>query len=192
MKRFFPLLLLCGFAAFPVEGQQLEFFRENVVFHLDAEHLNVTAELWFKNPNEKIVNQTIHIPFACEGSEYKTDSLLVTDCSANEEIKTFRQNIAGALVQVSVLGNEQKKVKVTYIQNHDGKRAGYILTKVKYWTKPLREASYTLIVESPRIRIDSTSIRPDATSTDDGKVKQSWKKSNFSPKKELCFYFHLE
>lgn len=192
MKNVLFFLLLSGFTTLPVQGQQLEFVRENVIFLLDMDHLRVTAELWFRNPGPQTVTQTVHIPFACDGSDYKTDSLFVMDCTNNISLKPFRQNIAGTLVQVTVAAKEQTKLKVLYIQNHDRKRAGYILTKVKYWNKPLTEANYTLIVESPSIQIDSCSFKPDAVSTDGKQTRQTWQKSNFKPSKELCFYFHLE
>lgn len=192
MKRFSFFLLLYGFTAFQAAGQQLEFIRESIVFRLDSAHLNVTGELWFKNTRAQPVTQTVHIPFACEGTDYTTDSLTVLDCSINTYIKPFRQNIAGAMIQVTVAGQSQKKLKISYIQNHDRKRAGYILTKVKYWSKPLTEAQYTLIVESQSIRLDSTSYKPDVVSRENGKIRQTWRKYNFTPAKELCFYFHIE
>ena len=192
MKILFFFLILCGFTPFLAPAQQLEFIRENVVFRLDSTHLDVTGDLYFKNPHAQTVTQTFHIPFACEGSNYTIDTLRVLDCATNTTLKTFRQNIAGALVQVSLGAHEQKKIKITYVQHHDRKRAGYILTKVKYWNKPLPEANYTLIVECPLIRIDSTSYRADGISTENGKQRQTWRKNNFSPVKELCFYFHME
>jgi len=192
MKKLYFFLLVYGSASIQAAGQQLEFIRENVVFRLDSAHLTVTADLWLKNPHAQNVTQAFHIPFACEGSNYVTDSLNVLDCSSNTYLKTFRKNVAGAMVQVSIAGHEQKKIKVNYIQNHDRKRAGYILTKVKYWNKPLPDAQYTLIVENPSIRIDSTSIKADNISNEAGKIKQTWHKYNFSPSKELCFYFHFE
>jgi hypothetical protein len=192
MKNYFAIFLLCWSATFGAEGQQLEFIRENVVFKLDTAHLKVTADLWFRNPHSQVVTQTIHIPFACEGSDYITDSILVMDCSSNTMLKPFRKNIAGALIQVTVDPKDQKQIKIVYIQNHDRKRSGYILTKVKYWNKPITEANYTLLVESKAIHIDSTSFKPDVISDDHGKMKQTWRKSNFMPTKELCFYFHLE
>ncbi|MEI6173908.1 MAG: hypothetical protein WCR01_09155 [Bacteroidota bacterium] len=192
MKRFSIFLLLIGFNAFQATAQQLDFVREKAEFKLGITHLEVTAELWFKNPTNKTISQTMHIPFACDGSDYANDSLTILDCTTNTCIKPIRKNIAGALIQVTVNAQEQKKIRVSYIQNHDGKRAGYIITKIKYWNKPLAEGNYTLLVESPSIRIDSTSYKPDNISTEDGKIKETWRKYNFSPTKELCIHFHVE
>ena len=161
-----------------------------MTFQLDSAHMEVNGELYFRNNSSEAVEKTFFFPVSCHGQSIKVDSISVFDVSRNSYIKPARKNIAGILFSMNFFPKEEKKLKVHYIQDHDGRTTGYILTKIKYWNAPLAQGNYKLIVNNPKFVIDSTSLKPDNTSTVDGKTTLTWHKSNFMPDKELCFYFH--
>lgn len=187
-KRLF--LVLPVFISFISNGQIVTFYRENMTFQLDSAHMEVNGDIYFRNNSGETVEKTFFFPVSCHGQSIKVDSIFVFDVSRNSYIKPARKNIAGILFSMNFSPKEEKKLKVRYIQDHDGRTTGYIVTKIKYWNAPLAQGNYKLIVNNPKFVIDSTSFKPDNTSVVDGKTTLTWHKSNFMPEKELCFYFH--
>jgi hypothetical protein len=187
-KRLFLVVsvLFCLYS----NGQIITFYRENMTFRLDSAHMEVTGEIYFRNNSTENVDKTFFFPFSCHGQSIKVDTISVFDVSKNSYIKPARRNIAGILFAMSFTPKEEKKLRINYIQDHDGKTTGYIVTKIKYWNAPLAQGNYKLIVSNPKIVIDSTSFKPDNHSVVDGKTTLTWHESNFMPEKELCFYFH--
>ena len=187
-KRLF--LIFPVFIGFLSNGQIVTFYRENMTFQLDSAHMEVKGDIYFRNNSSQAVDKTFFYPFSCHGQSVKVDSISIFDVSRNSYIKPAKRNIAGILFTMNFSPNEEKKLKVYYIQDHDGRTTGYILTKIKYWNAPLAQGNYKLIVNNPKFVIDSTSFKPDNTTTVDGKTTLTWHKINFMPDKELCFYFH--
>jgi len=187
-KRLF--LFLPVFISFLSNGQIVTFYRENMTFLLDSAHMEVKGDIYFQNSSSEAVEKTFFFPVSCHGQSIKVDSISVFDCSKNSYIKPARKNIAGILFSMNFSPKEEKKLKIRYVQDHDGRTTGYILTKIKYWITPLTQGNYKLIVNDPRITIDSTTFKPNNSTIIDGKATLTWNKSNFMPDKELCFYFH--
>ena len=175
-----------------VEAQKVMFVKENVVFNLDSSHFTVNCELYFKNNTTNSFTQAIFFPFSCESHVVKVDTVTIFDATRNESIKPARKNMAGVLFQVNFSSQEQKKIKVAYSQDHDGKLVGFVVSKIKYWNGPLSQAYYTLNVTSASIKVDSTSFKPEKIIEEEGKTIYSWKKYNFKPEKELCIHFHVK
>ena len=172
--------------------QIISFYKESVTMELDATHLDVTAYLYFRNNNNQDKDQAVFYPYSCHGKSIKVDTMTMVDMTKNVSLKPSRKNIAGALYTLNFSPKEEKKLKVDYIQDHDGQTTGYILTKVRYLNGPLSQANYKLILVSPEVEIDSTSFVPDSRETVNGKMTLEWHKSNFMPDKELCIYFHMK
>ena len=195
MKRIlitYLIFLVTVFCNPVAHGQTVDFVKENVVFNLDSAHFQVTSDLHFTNDHNQTINQAIFFPYSCESHVVKVDTVLILDVNTNSYIKPARRSIAGVLFQISFAPLEQKKLKVTYSQDHDGKLVGYVVTKVKYWQGALPQANYTLNVKSPSVLIDSTSFKPNKISQEDDKTVYSWYKTNFKPEKEFCVYFHVK
>ena len=192
MKKILILVLVAWVCSHSLHGQTLEFSKENVVFQLDSVHFLVTADLFLKNTTNQSSTQTLFFPYSCEGHIIKVDSVSIFDANLNVNIKPARRNQAGVLFSLLFSPQEIKKVKIIYSQDHDGRLAGYVITKVKYWQGHLDQANYTLNVNSPSIVIDSTAYKPNQTINENGKDLYKWNKTNFKPEKEFCIYFHLK
>jgi hypothetical protein len=192
MKRMIIIVLASWFCNPLVQGQTLNFTKENVVFKLDSSHFQVTSDLYFENIYDKTISQAIFFPYSCEGHVVKVDTVLIFDASTNTYVKPARKSLAGVLFQATFAPKEQKKMKITYSQDHDGKLAGYVVTKVKYWQGRLAQANYTLNINSPSVKIDSTAYKPDKISEEEGKTVYTWHKTNFKPDKEFCIWFHIK
>jgi len=175
-----------------VQGQHISFYRENVVMQLDSEHCFVTADLYYRNNSAKPAFQTVFFPYSCHSHVVKVDTISVFDYSTGSNIRIAKKIIAGVIFELPFAASEQKKIKVTYTQDHNGQSAGYVLTKVKYYNVTISQANYSLIINDPKIKFDSATYKPDNITTEEGKQKYSWHKSNFNPKNELCIYFHTE
>lgn len=188
--RFF--LLLPVVFCFPSTGQVVSFYRENMTFQLDSAYLEAKGDLYFRSNSPNPESKTFFFPVDCHGQKIKVDTISVFDVSKNSYIKPAKKNLAGILFTMNFSPNEEKRLKIKYIQEHDGKTTGYILTKIKYWNEPLSQGTYKLIVNYPNYVIDSTTIKPTETTSENGKTVLIWRKSNFTPDKELCIYFHQE
>ena len=190
MKTTRFLLMLPVFYCFPATGQIVSFYRENMTFELDSAHMEAKGDLYFRNNSPEPVDKTFFFPVDCHGQSIKVDSITVFDVNKNSYIKPIKRNLAGILFNMKFASKEEKRLKIQYFQDHDGKTTGYIVTKIKYWNEPLAQGTYKLIVNYPKFVIDSTTITPTETKTEDGKTVLIWRKTNFMPEKELCIYFH--
>ena len=160
---------------------------------LDHEHVNVTGEYTFRNNYGTEANQTIFFPLPLATGELKIDSVSVFDEFGQTWIRNVRILRSGLFFQLNFHGQEQKKIRIVYIMDHDGRNARYlVMTHIQYWKKPLSQGIYSLIVEDPSITIDSTSYKPDEVISDNNKVIQKWRKVNFDPDKEFDVWFHLK
>ena len=182
--------MLPVFSCFAATGQVVSFYRENMTFQLDSAHMEAKGDLYFRSHSPDPVSKTFFFPVDCHGQSVKVDSITVFDVNKNSYIKPAKRNLAGILFTMNFAPNEEKKLKIHYFQDHDGKTTGYIVTKIKYWNEPLAQGTYKLIVNYPKFVIDSTTFKPTETTTEDGKTIMIWRKSNFNPDKELCIYFH--
>lgn len=190
MKTLKFLQLLPLFYCFTSTGQVVSFYRENMTFELDSAHMEAKGDLYFRSHSPEPVSKTFFFPFDCHGQSIKVDSITVFDVTKNSYIKPAKRNLAGILFTMNFAPKEEKRLKIHYFQDHDGKTTGYIVTKIKYWNEPLAQGNYKLIVNYPKYVIDSTTIKPSETITQEGKTILIWRKTNFMPDQELCIYFH--
>lgn len=190
MKRQAYLFILALLILPAAKGQTISFYRENVVMQLDSAHCYVVADLYFRNNSAKPASQTVYFPYSCHSRVVKVDTISIVDNSNGSNIRISKKIIAGVIFELPFAASEQKKIKVTYAQDHNGQSAGYVLTKVKYYYAPLSQANYTLFINDPNIKFDSATYKPDNITTEEGRQKYSWHKSNFNPRNELCIYFH--
>lgn len=183
-------LLLCIFTA---NGQHVDFYRENIVFNLDAAHIKVAGDLYFKNNSSRPADQTMFFPLPVRTTELKRDTFSIFDASNNSSIKSWRKHPAGIFYMLSFQPGEQKKIHIDYSDDHDGHSVRYLLmTHTKYWGDPLSLGNYTLKFDENSITIDSISYLPGSTLLEEGITVETWKKNNYMPDKELIIWFHLD
>ena len=191
MKKNLFILIIPAFIASSAYGQPVSFYKENLLMKLDASHITVTGEYSFKNNYGVEVNQTIFFPLPLTTRELKLDSVSVFDESEQTYIRHIRKLPAGLFFQLTFHGQEQKKLRIYYVMDHDGRNVRYlVMTHVQYWRNPLPQGTYTLQIEDPSITIDSTSYKPDNVLSDNTRTTHTWHKVKFNPDKELDIWFH--
>jgi len=191
MKKNLSIFLIPLLFASSASCQSVSFYKETLLMKLDASHVTVTGEYCFRNNYGVEANQTIFFPLPLTTGELKLDSVSVFDETEQTYIRHIRKLPAGLFFQLTFHGQEQKKLRIYYVMDHDGRNVRYlVMTHVQYWKKPLPQGTYTLQVEDPSITIDSTSYKPDNVLSDNTRTTHTWHKVNFNPDKELDIWFH--
>jgi hypothetical protein len=162
-----------------------------MVMKLDASHVTITGEYSFRNNYATDASQTVFFPLPLATAEHKLDSISVFDESEQTYIRHIRKLPSGLFFQLIIHGQEQKKIRIFYLMDHDGRNVRYlVMTHIQYWKKPIQQGIYTLQVEDPAITIDSTSYKPDEVLSANTKTTYTWRKVNFNPDRELDIWFH--
>jgi len=191
MKKNLLIFLIPALFASEAYGQSISFYKENLVMKLDASHVTITGEYSFRNNYTTDANQTVFFPLPLTTGELKLDSISVFDESEQTYIRHMRKLPSGLFFQLTCHGLEQKKIRIFYIMDHDGRNVRYlVMTHIQYWKKPIQQGTYTLQVEDPTIIIDSTSYKPNEVLSVNTKTTYTWRKVNFNPDKELDIWFH--
>ena len=178
---------------FPANAQNVILTRENVVVHLDSVHIRVNGEYLFRNTSSHMVSQTMFFPLPLMKGNEKLDTVAIFDISDNAPIRSYRRLGAGIFYQLSFQPQEQKKLRLFYVHDHNGKEAKYLLmTHDKYWNKAVSLEEFSIIFDERDITIDSLSYKPDKTMVETDKTTHAWHKVNFMPDKELEIWFHKD
>ncbi len=193
MKKNLFIILIPALFALPANSQSVVFYKETMVMKLDTGHVTVSSEYNFRNNYSTDAEQTMFLPLPLATGGLKLDSVYVFDETAQSYIRHYRKLPAGLFFMLTFHGQEQKKIHLFYIIDHDGRNVRYpVMTHIQYWKKPLSQGTYTLQVEDPSITIDSTSYKPDVVMTVNNKVTETWHKANFNPDRELEVWFHRQ
>jgi hypothetical protein len=193
MKKNLLIILIPFIFALPATSQSVTFYKENMVMKLDTAHVMVTGEYSFRNNYSTDAVQTMFLPLPLATGDIKIDSISILDETTQSYIRHYRKLPAGLFFQLTFHGQEQKKLRILYIMDHDGRNVRYLMmTHIQYWKKPLSQGTYTLQVEDPTITIDSTSYKPDEVMTVNNKPTEIWHKVNFNPDRELDIWFHRQ
>jgi hypothetical protein len=179
------------FAVLQAVPQDADLFRENVSMNLDTAHYTVVGEYYFRNPLSRQVSQTVFYPYRFERQTTKVDTLSIYDLSDNTYLKPKRKMTTGVYFLLDMNKFEEKKVRISYTQDHDGQTVTYILASARYLPKPITIGTYRLKVTN-KIEIDSCSLKPDNTESINNVTLLQWHKTNFKPTQDLIIYFHLK
>ncbi len=191
MKKNLFMFFIPVYFALSANGQSISFYKENMVMKLDASHVTVTGEYSFRNNYTTNADKTVFFPLPLTTGELKLDSISVFDESEQTYIRHMRKLPSGLFFQLTFHGQEQKKIRIFYIMDHDGRNVRYlVMTHIQYWKKPIQQGTYALQVEDPAITIDSTSYKPNEVISANTKTTYTWRKVNFNPDKELDIWFH--
>jgi len=169
-------------------GQNVAFFREDLVFSIDSVYLTINGKYYFRNNTEQKVSIPIIYPFPRIHMLKAVEKISVIDLE--KPGLTFKVNLEDTLAtfQVEIAAKSEKAISISYRQQHKGNIARYILTTTSRWKKPFEEANYDLIVPS-YFRIVSFPFEPDSFSTFGDEKIYHWKKKDFMPDKDFDIEF---
>ena len=192
MKRMMLTWLLMGTVLF-MYGQKVDLISEDVTFKLDNKHVETTAVLSLRSNSGFELSQVMFVPMPLRKEGLLRDTLIIFDITHNNYITHTRSQPAGLFFAVPFGPNEQKKLRISYVDDHNGKYFMYPMKmQAGYWQGMLSSAGYTLRYDENVIVIDSTSMAPDGTEKTDAGTVLSWKRSKFTPLSEFEVWFHLK
>jgi hypothetical protein len=191
MKTHVVIFTIFCSSFFQVFSQDANLVRENVTMKLDSAHFSVSGEYVFSNPHSQPVSQTVFYPYQFVKEATKVDTISIYDMTDNQVLYAKRKMKNGVFFLLDLKSKEEKRVRVTYAQDHDGQSATYILSSARYLPGPLEQGTYSLKL-SNKIEIDSFSIKPDNSGSIQDRAYYQWHKVNFKPSKDLIIWFHLK
>lgn len=168
-------------------GQNLEFYREDIVFILNKNFVETDAAYHFCNVGESDIKTVLFYPFP-DNTLKLIDSIKIEDLRTNVSIP-FRKADSGLYFMIYVKAFAQSAYKVYFRQNLKDGHFKYILTTTSTWRRPLDQASYELHVPIS-ISIDTLSYSPDTSFTSQKTQYFMWKKKDFMPDKDFEVFFH--
>jgi hypothetical protein len=188
MKKYIVLLLFISLNL-SLKAQNIGFYKEDLVFHLDSSHFLVNGDYYFLNPKGAKENTKISYPIPLVENQ-SVDSVFIFDYSTNRFIQPINQTIDNVEFIIPFRPKEKKKVNISYRQSHNGKQVTYILKTTKIWGTPLKDALFTMITDR-KIKVDSFSYQPDTCLQIGVKKIFRWHKHNFMPKEDFKVHFHV-
>ena len=188
MKKLYPLISLIVLQSYclPLKSQDLQFYREDIVFQVFEDVAVIDARYYFCNLGEEDINKVIFYPFP-ENTIELIDSLVIIDLKTNRAI-SFRKSKSGVFFGISVSGYGQAQYRVYFRQWLSGKKFKYILTSTESWGRPLEFANFEL--QAPAyLTINSLSYPADSSFIQNNVQYLFWKKKDFMPDKDFEVFF---
>ena len=174
-----------------LHGQQVEFYRENIVFLLSERSFIVNGDYYFRNNAHEQVKKLIYYPFGTFNSNESVDSVTVHNITANSIERILRMTPSGITFEAEIAGNDTVLYRVVYRQHIVSDSVRYILQTTKYWNKPLDRAEYTLVAESP-VSVQTLSYPPDTLFQVRSMHIYRWWKEKFLPESDMIIHFRVE
>jgi hypothetical protein len=184
--RLIILLTVLQSCSLTVLSQDLQFYREDIVFKVSADNVVTDATYNFCNLGEKDVKTPLFYPFP-EKTRELIDSIIITDLKA-DTILPFREGMSGVFFPVSVKAYGQAAYRVYFRQKLSENKFTYILTSTETWGRALEFANFELQVPAG-ITVDSLSYPPDSAFIKNDVQYFFWKKKDFLPKKDFEVFF---
>lgn len=169
-----------------VLSQDLQFYREDIVFKASAGNVITDATYNFCNLSEKNFKAPLFYPFP-ENTRELIDSILVIDLKADTALP-IREGRSGVFFPISVKAYGQAAYRVYFRQKLIEKKFTYILTSTETWGRALEFANFELQVPK-ELSIDSLSYPPDTSFIKNDIHYYFWKKKDFLPKKDFEVFF---
>jgi len=186
-KILIPILTVLQSFSPAVPAQDLQFYREDIVFSLNDSSMATDAVYRFCNVGEKDIITKLFYPFPGNTMEL-IDSIVVVNEKSKEEI-SYRNARKGILFEISVPGYGQAAYRVFFRQKLEEKKFTYILTSTESWSRPLEFANFELQVPDG-ITLDSLSYSPDSVDYCEQIRHYYWKKKDFMPVMDFEVVFH--
>jgi len=170
-----------------VNSQDLQFYREDIVFQIQEDAVITDAEYYFCNVGDKDIRTVLFYPFPAQTMDL-IDSLVVLDLGS-KEIIPYREGKSGVFFEIFVKAYGQSNYRVFFRQKDNEGHFKYILNSTASWGRPLEFAGYELQMPSSFI-IDSLNYSPDTSFIQNDIQYFIWKKADFMPDKDFeIFYF---
>jgi len=170
-----------------MDGQELQFYREEIVFTIDSAFVRTDAVYYFCNVGDKALLTSLFYPFP-ENIINLIDSLVITE-SGSETAIPFRQSENGVFFPISLYPYGYSSYRVFYRQRLTKGHFRYILTSTSAWGRPLESASYELQMPLS-FTLDSLSYRQDTCHIRGDRWIYQWKKKDFLPDRDFEVIFH--
>jgi hypothetical protein len=191
MKRGFYIVLLIVLFSPAINGQNPDFCREDLTFTLSDSNFSVSGYYYFMNPSQQSISLNMLYPFPESQGDYGCISnvyAFINGDSLQDKLITY--NDKAALIRLEIKPKESTIIFIGYTQEILKEKAEYILSSTKSWGKPLKQASYTLIVPQS-IAVDSLSYIPDHSKIESGNVIYYYYKEDFMPDREFEIFIRL-
>lgn len=190
MKRtilFLSLLTVLQSYSLFLNSQDLEFYREDILFSVQKDNAVTDALYYIVNVGDKDFKISLFYPFPDQTMNL-VDSLIVFDLKDNS-IVPYRKAGAGVFIGISVKAYGQYAFRVYFRQRLEENHFKYILKSTETWGKSLEFANYELQMPFTIIP-DSLSYPPDTSFIKNDIRYFQWKKTDFMPDKDFEVYFH--
>jgi hypothetical protein len=184
---FLIILTVSQSCCLTVNGQNLQFYREDILFSIQENKVVTDAEYYFCNVGDKDIRVTLFYPFP-ENTKELIDSLVVEDLKTSTVIP-YHDARSGIFFEIFVNAYGQSAYRVYFRQRLKEDHFSYILNSTKTWGKSLDFANYELQMPLSIIP-DSLSYPPDTSFILNDTLFYRWKKVDFMPDKDLEVFFH--
>jgi hypothetical protein len=171
--------------SFTLQGQALQFYREDIVFSLTNNNIETNAIYHFCNVGDKDIITPLFYPFPDNTIEL-LDSIIIKDALTDSVIH-HRPGKSGIFFDISIKSYSQGSYRVFYRQRLTDNHFKYILSSTKSWGRALEFANFELLVPAD-MEIDSMSLPPDTSYLYQNVRYYLWKKKDFMPERDFEFW----
>ena len=135
---------------------------------------------YFRNTNNKEINQRLFYPFPQDKAYGNVDSIFVINLQDSLAAINLQNNLKGSSFTIHINPDTTSIYRIGYRQKLKETKAEYILTTTQTWGIPFEQINYTL--EFPKeFSLDSISYMPDSLREESDKYIFFWHKDNFMP-----------
>ena len=168
-----------------LQGQAMEFVKEELNFYLDRRSFVVQGVYFFSNQEERAFQGAVWYPFPDSN---------VSNIQAYDEkfqkiaVSLQKEKQWGTRIPLQMAAGDSTFIIVRYLQKVNGNHVKYIVTSTLQWLKPLKEARFQLVVD-PGIQQINFSFPPNSEKYLNGKYVYQWQFKNFYPKRDFVINF---
>jgi len=186
VNRIIYFTVICLFFLYPVYGEDLEFFKEDITFKIVKDTFIVCGNYYFKNNTDRLLIRKIYYPIP-ENNRTITDSTAVYNISKNQRVQIVKNENNHILFELSITPFDVVHYYISYQQKIVCDSVEYILETTKKWQKPLITATYRLIVPIKKT-VTAFSYSPHISNQYNGYKIFLWEFQNFMPYDNMVFY----
>ncbi len=188
MKSFRLLILISGLLVIftEIRAQNLEFYREDILFKLNVKGATTDAHYYFCNVGKNDLRTVLFYPFP-DSTFNLIDTLRVETMPGHVKLP-FRKALKGIYFEIFIKAYGQSEYRVFFNQKLKERHFKYILTSTSSWGRPLENVSYELQMPQD-IKVDSLTYPPDTTYSYQAIHFYKWKKLDFMPDKDFEVFF---
>lgn len=170
-----------------LNSQDLQFYREDILFSIDETRVITDAEYYFCHVGDKDIRMSLLYPFPKNTMDL-IDSLVVENLKTNAAVP-YREARSGIFFEIYVKAYGQAAYRVYFRQKLNDGHFTYILNSTHTWGKALEIANYELRLPLP-LNLDSLSYLPDTSFIQNDIKHYKWNKTDFMPEKNFEVFFH--